>query len=156
VTRLAGALAATVYCVVCAQADEVHPWPLGYQGPAGYESAILEGHPWTDAAAPPLQDDAYVFADVVHGSSLSPDVIAAAVRFDVERMTRAGAGAFRNAQTPNLSGRVALAFNRFVPVGKNGLTYASVEVASGRGGPASLSSQANLERSVLAMTSPKR
>ncbi|WP_020177455.1 hypothetical protein [Methylopila sp. M107] len=152
----AGALLAAILGAFGAHAGEFRPWPSFYEGPADHDLTTIEHDPWVGGgAAAPFHDDAYVFADVATGVALSADAVAAAVRFDVERLAAGGSlPALGRARSE--AARVAFAFDRFVQFDQGGRAYASSDVAKGRGGPASLGGAAALEPPILAMTAPER
>lgn len=106
------ALFALVASVTAVRAEE-HP-VVGLVGP----------DPWAVAAASPAfgPDDAFLFEDADPSGRLSPEALEVAERIDRERLA-AGAP-----ETP-ASGRVGEAFEGFTRYGRDGLSYATLDVA---------------------------
>ncbi|MFC3694553.1 hypothetical protein [Chenggangzhangella methanolivorans] len=94
---------------------------------SGVESVGLIGFaPWASAHASAAfgPDDAYLFEDVSDSSQLAPEALVIAERIDRDRLA-AGAG-----DAPvDAEGRVGEAFGGFVRYGRDGLAYATLDVA---------------------------
>ena len=144
-TRLACLLAVALLCADGARADTLQPWPDS----SGF--AILDGDPWDDpATASTDREDALVFSEASGGHALSPEAIAAAVRFDVELLARPDKAPRGRSVASNANDRVSWSFDRFTPVGRNSVAYATLDTLKGRAGPTSLAETTEFALAMLA------
>lgn len=113
-------------------------------------AAVISYAPWIGIAGSEAfdVDDAFVFADPQRNLRLEADAEQVAVKMDQDRLASASDPGAPGAP----QGRIALAFDSFVSLSPDGLTYASTELARGDAANARYAHAADLEPARVAMT----